>query len=129
MARFTVIDFTYLPSTVTGFLRSLNRKQGLPMRLHGTDLFDQTQGLLVTHESEKGTHPIVLIDDAEGLTVPVVDALRRLTAWQMDEEDHFSLVISGTDDLIRTLHSPRSAPASAMRSSSGPSPSKTRATI
>lgn len=105
-ARYTVIDFTYLPTTVTGFLRSLNRKLGLPMRLHGADLFDQAQTLLVTHESEKGTHPIVLVDDAEGLTVPVVDALRRLTAWQLDQDDHFSLLISGTDDLLRTLHHP-----------------------
>jgi len=108
-ARYTLIDFTYLPSTVNGFLRSLNRKLGLPMRLHGTDLFDQAQSLLVTHESEKGTHPIVLVDDAEGLTVPVVDALRRLTASQMDQEDYFSLLISGTDDLLRTLHHPELA--------------------
>ena len=105
-ARFAVIDFTYLPSTVTGFLRSLNRKLGLPMRLHGVDLFDQAQSLLVTQESEKGTHPIVVIDDAEGLTVSVIDALRRLTAWQMDQEDRFSLLISGTDELLRTLHHP-----------------------
>lgn len=108
-ARYTIIDFTYLPTTVNGFLRTLNRKLGLPMRLHGADLFDQAQTLLVTHESEKGTHPIVLVDDAEGLTVPVVDALRRLTAWQMDQEDHFSLLISGTDDLLRTLHHPELA--------------------
>lgn len=108
-ARYTIIDFTYLPTTVTGFLRSLNRKLGLPMRLHGADLFDQAQGLLVSHESEKGSHPIVLVDDAEGLTVAVVDALRRLTAWQMDQEDHFSLLISGTDELLRTLNHPELA--------------------
>ena len=104
--RYTVIDFTYLPTTVTGFLRSLNRKLGLPMRLHGADLFDQAQTLLVTYESEKGTHPILVLDDAEGLTVSVIDALRRLTVWQMDQEDHFSMLISGTDDLLRTLHDP-----------------------
>ena len=108
-ARYTIIEFTYLPTTVTGFLRSLNRKLGLPMRLHGADLFDQAQSLLVSHESEKGTHPIVLIDDAEGLKVPTIDTLRRLTAWQMDQEDHFSLLISGTDDLLRTLHHPELA--------------------
>lgn len=108
-ARYTLIDFTYLPTKVNGFLRSLNRKLGLPMRMHGADLFDQAQSLLVGYSSEKGTHPIVLIDDAEGLTVPVMDTLRRLTAWQMDEEDHFSLLISGTDDVLRTLHHPELA--------------------
>jgi len=109
-ARYTLIDFTYLPTKVNGFLRSLNRKLGLPMRMHGADLFDQAQALLVGFCSEKGTHPIVLIDDAEGLTVPVMDALRRLTAWQMDEEDHFSLLISGTEDVLRTLQHPELAP-------------------
>jgi type II secretory pathway predicted ATPase ExeA len=108
-ARYTIIDFTYLPTTVTGFFRSLNRKLGLPMRLHGADLFDQAQSLLVTHETDKGTHPIVLVDDAEGLTVPVIDALRRMTAWQLDQDDHFSLLISGTDDLLRTLQAPELA--------------------
>ena len=38
--RFHVIDFDYLPTTQTGFLRSLCRKLGLPMRLHSADLFD-----------------------------------------------------------------------------------------
>ncbi|MBC8426160.1 AAA family ATPase [bacterium] len=105
-SRYTVIDFSYLPTTLTGFLRSLNRKLGLPMRLHGADLFDQAQRHLVAYEAEHATHPVLLIDDAEGLTVPVIDALRRLTAYQMDGEDHFSLLLSGTDDLLKTLRHP-----------------------
>ena len=108
--RYHVIDFTYLPSTVTGFLRSLNRHLGLPMKLHSADLFDQAQKLLVTYEAEKGQHPIVLIDDAEGLTVPVIDALRRLTAWHMDDEDRFSVLLGGTQDLLRTLQHAQLAP-------------------
>ena len=55
-ARYRVFDFSYLPVTVTGFLRSLNRCLGLPMRLHSADLFDAAQKFLVTFEQEHGPH-------------------------------------------------------------------------
>ncbi len=106
----TVITFSYLPTTVTGFLRSLNRKLGLPMRAHTADLFDQAQRHLATQADDHGAHPIVLIDDAEGLPVAVIDALRRLTCWDMDGEDRFSVLLSGTDDLLQAMRHPVLAP-------------------
>jgi type II secretory pathway predicted ATPase ExeA len=102
-ARWKVIDFSYLPSTPTGFLRTLCRKLGLPMRLHGVDLFDQAQYFLVNHQQEQGVHPIILVDDGEGLPVAVIDLLRRLTSFDLDSEDRFSIVLSGTEDLLATL--------------------------
>ena len=36
-ARFRVLSFTYLPTTVNGFLRSLSRRLGLRMRMHTAD--------------------------------------------------------------------------------------------
>jgi len=105
-ARFRVIDFTYVPSTATGFLRSLNRQLGLPMRCHATDLFDQAQRYLVGFEQEQGPHPLVLIDDAEGLSPEVLDLIRRLTCYELDAEDRFSVLFSGTDDLLASLRHP-----------------------
>lgn len=102
-AKWRVIDFSYLPTTPTGFLRTLNRKLGLPMRLHGADLFDQAQSYLVSHQQDHGAHPLLLIDDGEGLPVAVIDLLRRLTSFDLDSEDRFSIVFSGTDDLLTTL--------------------------
>ncbi len=102
-SRFHVIRFTYLPTTTVGFLRSLTRALGLPMRLHGADLFDAAQQYLVTYEQENGPHPLLIVDDAEGLSASVLDLLRRLTAWDLDAEEHFSLLISGTEALLRTL--------------------------
>lgn len=102
-ARFRVFDFSYLPSTVHGFLRSMSRKLGLPMRAHTTDLFDAVQRRLTTLAAEHGPHPVVLIDDAEGLAVPVLDALRRLTCYDLDAEDQFSVVVSGTEELLGRL--------------------------
>ena len=102
-ARYRIYDFAHLPTTVHGFLRSLNRTLGLPMRAHTSDLFDAVQKCLTTQAAEQGPHPIVLVDDAEGLTVPVLDTLRRLTCYDLDAEDHFSVLISGTEDLLRGL--------------------------
>lgn len=109
-SRFRVIDFSYLPSTVSGFLRSLSRKLGLPMRLYSTDLFDAAQAHLAAHEKDGGAHPLIVLDDAEGLRVPVIDAIRRLTTYDLDSEDRFSVLISGTDELLGTLADPTLSP-------------------
>ncbi len=102
-ARYRVVRFTYLPTTVTGFLRSFSRSLGLRMRLHGADLFDAAREHLVTYEDEHGPHPVILIDDAEGISVPVLDAIRRLTAYELDAEDRFSVLLSGTDEILTAL--------------------------
>jgi len=101
--RFHVVEFTYLPSTVNGFLRSLCRSLGLPMRLHSTDLFDAAQRYLASYENDVGKHPILLIDDAEGLRPDVLDTIRRLTCFDLDSDDRFSVLLSGTDALIPLL--------------------------
>jgi len=105
-ARFLVIDFAYLPSTVTGFMRSLSRKRALPMRLHTADLFDAAQAYLTSYEKDHGAHPIIVLDDAEGLRVPVIDAIRRLTCYDLDSEDRFSVLLSGTEELLTKLADP-----------------------
>lgn len=109
-ARFCVIDFAYLPSTITGFMRSLSRKLGLPMRLHSADLFDAAQTYLASYEKEHGAHPIIVLDDAEGLRVPVIDAIRRLTSYDLDSEDRFSVLLSGTEELLSKLADPMLTP-------------------
>ena len=108
-ARFRVIDFSYVPSTATGFLRTLNRPLGLPMRAHAADLFDQAQRHLIGLEQEQGPHPLLVIDDAEGLSEAVLDLIRRMTCYDLDAEDRFSILLSGTDDLLGTLRHPQLA--------------------
>lgn len=101
--RFWPVQFTTLPCTVTGFLRSLCRSLGLPMRLHPSDLFDAAHLFLVSAEKERNMQPIIIVDDAEGMSAPVIDTLRRLTSFELDAEDRFSVVLSGSDDLLDTL--------------------------
>lgn len=105
-SRFRVLTFDQLPHTLTGFLRSLNRLLCLPMRQHTTDLFDSAQAHLASYQKEHGPHPVLLVDDAEGLSVSVLDMLRRLTCYELDAEDRFSLLIAGTEELLGTLRHP-----------------------
>jgi type II secretory pathway predicted ATPase ExeA len=101
--RYAVFKVASPPATVHGFLRFLSRRFGLPMRQHTADLFDAAQKFLVTHEKEHGTHPILILDDAEGLYPDVADALRRLTIYDLDAEDRFSILVSGIESLLQVL--------------------------
>ena len=109
-ARFRVLVLTAVPSTSYGFLRAINRLLGLPMRAHATDLFDQAHHHLTGQKDENTAHPLLVIDDAEGLRVEILDLLRRLTAYALDSEDRFSVLLAATDDFLLTLRHPTLAP-------------------
>jgi type II secretory pathway predicted ATPase ExeA len=102
-ARFHLVDFEYLPTTPNGFLRALCRKLALPMRPHTVDLFDAVQQHLASYEQEHGPHPVLVVDNGEGLSVAVLDLLRRLTCYELDAEDRFSVLLAGTDELLTAL--------------------------
>ena len=78
-ARFHVLKFAHLPTTPVGLLRSLCRALDLPMRHHASDLFDAAQAYLASYQQDNGPHPLIVLDDAEGLAVPALDLIRRLT--------------------------------------------------
>ena len=103
-ARFHVIKLAHLPTTPVGLLRSLCRALQMPMRHYASDLFDATQAHLAAYQNDHGPHPLIVLDDAEGLGAPALDLLRRLTAYDLDAEDHFSILLSATDDILATLH-------------------------
>lgn len=101
--RYIVFDVSALPATVNGFLRLLSRKLALSMRQHTADFFDAAQKYLMSYEQEHGAHPILVLDDAEGLTPDVVDAIRRLTTYELDSQDRFSVLLSGIEGLLDVL--------------------------
>lgn len=101
--RYAVFNVGSPPASVHGFLRFLSRRFGLPMRQHSADLFDAAQKFLVGYEKEHGTHPLLILDDAEGLYPDVADALRRLTIYDLDAEDRFSILVSGIESLLQVL--------------------------
>ena len=102
-SKYTVFAISTLPSTVNGFFRLLSRIFDLPMRQYTIDFFDSVQKFLVNFEQERSSHPLLIIDDAEGLTPDVVDAIRRLTSFDLDGQDRFSVLICGIEDLLEVL--------------------------
>lgn len=108
--RFAVHRVGQIPSTPNGFLRALSRRLGLRPRQYGSDMFDALQASLQSHRDERGTHPVFVLDDAEGMRVQTLDLVRRLTAAELDGEHHVSILLSGTDQLVRTLQDPRLEP-------------------
>lgn len=101
--QYTVYAVPSPPSTVYGFLRFICRRFGLSMKNHSVDLFDAAQKFLVNHQHERGTHPILILDDAEGLYPDVADVIRRLTTYDLDAEDRFSVLVCGIESLLQVL--------------------------
>ena len=104
--RFHLVQFTYLPGTTNGFLRSMCRALGLRMHRSGADLFDAAREHLASFAETHGPHPVIVIDDAEGLSIPVLDSLRRLTAHDLDADLRFSTLLAGTEEVATTLRLP-----------------------
>jgi len=105
-SRYRVLRFSSLPTSVIGFLRSLSRLLGLDMRAHAADMFDAAQKHLFNYTDENGRHPILVIDDAEGLRVETLDLLRRLSAYELDAEDRFSILLAATEHILPVLRHP-----------------------
>lgn len=103
-SRFRPIHLPIAPTTAIGFLRSLNRALGLPMRAHAADLYTQAQQHLIA--DQEGPHTLLVLDDAEGCRPEWLDLLRRLTAYALDGEDRFSILVSGTEQLLTTFRGP-----------------------
>jgi len=108
--QYTVHHFQQIPTTPNGFLRALSRRLGLSPRMHLSDMFDAIQATLTAHQEEHGTHVVLLFDDAEGMRVATLDLVRRLTASELDSTNHVSILLTGTEDLMRTLQAPTLTP-------------------
>jgi len=108
--RFAVHRFGQIPTTPTGFLRALARRLGLRTRLHLADQFEDIRNALARHDEEHGTHPVLILDDAEGMRAQTLDLVRRLTAHDLDRTDVVSILLAGTEQLLDTLRDPTLVP-------------------
>ena len=108
--RYTVHRMGQIPTTPSGFLRALTRRLGLRPKLHATDMFEDILGALSRHEEDVGTHPVLILDDAEGMRSATLDLVRRLTAQELDQREHVSILLAGTEQLLETLRDPLLVP-------------------
>jgi type II secretory pathway predicted ATPase ExeA len=104
--RFAVHRFGQIPTTPLGFLRALARQLDLRPRLHLADLFEDIRTALARHQEEHGVHPVLVLDDAEGMRPGTLDLVRRLTAHDLDGTDPVSILLVGTEGLLDALRDP-----------------------
>lgn len=93
--------------TPTGFLRSLCRVLALPLLYHQADLFDSISSFLAQYEERTGKHPIIIFDDGDALSDRLLELLRVLANFNMDSEDRFSFILSGSQKLPLQLKQPQ----------------------
>ena len=105
--QYEVFYLCTLSSSQVGFFRSLCRALSLPVRQNLNDMYDAIASYLGEYEQRTRKHPIIIIDDADNLTDDLLEALRRLTNFEMDREDRFSLILSGESRLGLRIKEPQ----------------------
>lgn len=104
---FEVFYFFNVRSSPLGFFRSLARTLSIHPGFQKADLFDAINTELGRHQERCGRHPILILDDCDGLSDELLEDLRLLTNYAMDSEDRFSLILAGTQRFtarIRQVH-------------------------
>lgn len=91
-------------STPLGFFRSLSRMLGLTPSMQKADLFDAAHSELVRFEERTNRHPILILDDCDGLSDELLENIRLLTNYAMDSEDRFSVILAGTPGFAARLN-------------------------
>lgn len=104
--RYDLFYLFNLRITPMGFLRSLSRVLGLPLLYHQADLFDSISTYLAQYEERNRKHPILMFDDGDGLSDQLIELLRLLANFDMDSEDRFSFILSGSQKLALRLKQP-----------------------
>ncbi len=99
--------FFNVRSTPLGFFRSLARTLSLPASFQKADLFDVINTELGRYEEATSRHPILILDDCDGLSDELLEDLRLLTNYAFDCEDRFSMILSGTPLFTSRLRQPQ----------------------
>ena len=104
---FEVFYFFNVRSSPLGFFRSLARTLSIHPGFQKADLFDAINTDLGRHQERCGRHPILILDDCDGLSDDLLEDLRLLTNHAMDSEDRFSLILAGTQQFTARIRQAR----------------------
>jgi len=108
--RFDLFYLFNLRTTPTGFLRSLCRLLALPIFYRQADLFDTISAALAQYEERTQKHPIIIFDDAQGLSDQLLELLRLLANFAMDSEDRASFILAGHQKIALQIKQPQNEP-------------------
>lgn len=85
------------------FYRQLSVALGLEPRSHASALFRQVQTHIEEQASEQKLHPVLLLDEAHLLPIPVLEYLHVLLNYRMDSASFLSVVLIGLPELKKRL--------------------------
>jgi type II secretory pathway predicted ATPase ExeA len=108
--RFDLFYLFNLRVTPLGFLRSLARCLSLPVVYQQSDLFDAISSHLEQYKDRTQKHPVIVFDDADGLSDRLLELLRSLSNFVMDSEDKCSFLLAATPRLASRLRCPQNEP-------------------
>lgn len=103
-----VVYFCMTTLSVVEFYRQLASALGLDSSYRKAEMFHDIQAYLDHLYTVKKVHLVIIIDEAQYLSVPILRDLKMLMNFEYDSRDRFSLVLCGqpvlADLLTRQVH-------------------------
>jgi type II secretory pathway predicted ATPase ExeA len=83
--------------------KSIAWEMGLPTERSRASLYRQIRNEVTRLGTEARTHPVLILDEAQGLRSDVLEEMRLLTNYAMDSQNRLCLLFCGQTELRRRL--------------------------
>lgn len=87
-------------------LRSINRELGLPADGASREALVEVLNGFLIENSAGGRNAVLIIDEAQNLSVPVLEQIRMLSNLETDTDKLIQIILVGQPELFRTLNRP-----------------------
>ena len=84
-------------------LRAVNREFGLPAEDSGREPLVQTLNAFLIEQMNQGANVVLVLDEAQNLSVPVLEQIRMLSNLETDHRKLIQIILVGQPELARTL--------------------------
>ena len=87
-------------------LRALNREFSLPAESSSRETLVQTLNGFLIEQLRSGGNAVLILDEAQNLSVPVLEQIRMLSNLETDNQKLIQIILVGQPELARTLARP-----------------------
>ena len=87
-------------------LKAINREFGLPAEESSRESLIQSLNLFLIETARAGGNAVLILDEAQNLSVPVLEQVRMLSNLETDDQKLIQIVLVGQPELARTLDRP-----------------------
>jgi len=87
-------------------LRAVNREFGLPADNSSRQALIETLNAFLIQQLETGSKAVLILDEAQNLSVPVLEQVRMLSNLETDAQKLIQIILVGQPELARTLARP-----------------------